>query len=140
MPPPTANDARAHRIEHLIKLRDNLSPPCKTIVLTGSPDESERLAFIFHGIDAYIAKDDVEIILLRQIIESNSARRSHERLQYETYITSMSTAESIGHAVGQGIYTEQSVAQSLQVETETVKKYVTRARKKVLRFADTSTD
>ena len=131
VPSPTSSNARDKRFQAISNLKTKLSRNCRIVVLTGSYDDHERLAMLSIGVDDYVSKDTMDLITLRRVIESPGHARRCLAKNKEQYDTTMTIAESIGHAVHQGIYDEQTTAQTLNIDVDTVKKYVKRARKKI---------
>jgi DNA-binding NarL/FixJ family response regulator len=132
--PPGSETAFEDRIGMISSVVSRLRPSCNIVVLTGSYDEAEGEVMLRMGVNKYLSKTSLDLIALRKHLscpeQQDEAVTSEDRSRSEKFVSGLTEKEKYGLAVHQKIYDEAGVAGALNVDIDTIRKYVTRAKKR----------
>ncbi len=132
--PPIDAGNHNERLAALSRLIHSLPAHCEIIVLTGHFSESEAHVMLKAGAHKYLSKNGLNLFDLRLFIEDKTHRIFYPHQtgkQGEWFQSGLTEAEKIGAAIDQKMYDPDIVAASTGLDLDSLKKYVTRARKRM---------
>jgi DNA-binding NarL/FixJ family response regulator len=133
--PPGSNTTLGERIDMISSIVARLRPDCNVVVLTGSYNTSEAKVMLDMGVNKYLSKGDIDLISLRCHLTCTGGEATKPKTKAqdapERFVSGLTEKEKFGLAVHLNIYNEAEVASALNVDIDTIRKYVTRAKKRM---------
>ncbi|MFP3385016.1 hypothetical protein R0J92_15995 [Tritonibacter sp. SIMBA_163] len=134
VPPVSPSSSREERIDMISTIISALRNDCSVLVLTGSYSEAESKVMLQMGVSKYLSKDSLDLMQLRNHIDTASgspqAVGPDTEMRTERFFSGLTEKERIGLAVHQKMYDENLVSRALDLDVESIRRYVTRAKKR----------
>ena len=133
VPPASSAHAFEERIDMISSIISDLRSDCSILVLTGSYNEAEARVRMQMGVSKYLSKDSLDLMQLRDHIDTASSPQvvgPDTELRAERFFSGLTEKERIGLAVHQKIYDEELVSRALDLDVDSIRRYVTRAKKR----------
>lgn len=126
----------AQQKENFKNLRSLIGRSCRLIILTDYFDAVIAETASKHGIEQYLSKCSIDVFGLWRCLtypESRIIPPRDRKLVKETYVSGLSRAEVLATLCEQGALALSDLSEAMSVESDTIKKYMQRARRRQAR-------
>jgi DNA-binding NarL/FixJ family response regulator len=132
--PPVTNGNQIARLKAIADVSSKLSPNCLVAVMTGDYNQAEAETMLKMGVKKYMSKVGLSILELRDALNNSDVANFLPNItgnKPEHFNSKLNRSEMLGHAVDQGIYDLGRLSDALEVDVDTVRKYIARARSRM---------